>query len=311
MLHRTRTPVRIQGVRVFPQPLPQDIGDTRRLGAWPLAQPRARAPRCPDGGDAAAAPDERHPEPDLPFALALVALIALAATVSWLAHLRVGRDQVTAAVRACLQLAAVALVVGAVLRSVVLAALFVVVMLVVAGATSTRRIGAPFAQLPWVVAALAAGVAPVVGIALGFGVLPLNALGLLPFAGIVIGGAMTSATLTGRRACQELEEQRTQYEAALALGLPTADAAAIVLEPHASEGLVPGLDQTRTVGLVTLPGAFIGVLLGGGSAVEAAAAQLLVLIGLLAAQAVTAAVVLRLVATRRVLRRDLEIMLAR
>jgi uncharacterized membrane protein len=79
-----------------------------------------------------------------------------------------------------------------------------------------------------------------------------------------------------------------------------------VVEPSAREALVPGIDQTRTVGLVTLPGAFIGVLLGGGTALEAGAAQVLVLVGLLAAQAATAAVVLHLVAGRRILREDLR-----
>ena len=65
---------------------------------------------------------------------------------------------------------------------------------------------------------------------------------------------------------------------------------------------MPGLDQTRTVGLVTLPGAFIGVLLGGGTPLEAGAAQVLVLIGLLAAQAVTTATMLRLVSHGQVQR---------
>ena len=76
-------------------------------------------------------------------------------------------------------------------------------------------------------------------------------------------------------------------------------------ESTAREALAPGLDQTRTVGLVTLPGAFIGVLLGGGTPLEAGAAQVLVLIGLLAGQALTCAVLLRLVASARVVRRDL------
>lgn len=42
------------------------------------------------------------------------------------------------------------------------------------------------------------------------------------------------------------------------------------------------MDQTRTVGLVTLPGALVGVLLGNWDPMQAAAAQ--VLIGLLAAE---------------------------
>ena len=59
------------------------------------------------------------------------------------------------------------------------------------------------------------------------------------------------------------------------------------------------------MGLVTLPGAFVGVLLGGGTALEAGATQVLVLIGLLATQAITAASLLRLIAHGRVVRTDL------
>ena len=136
--------------------------------------------------------------------------------------------------------------------------------------------------------------------------IPLNGAGIIPIAGIVIGNAMTAATLTGRRAFDELSAHHGSYEAAVALGLPSPEAAHLVIQPSAREALMPGLDQTRTVGLVTLPGAFIGVLLGGGTAVEAGAAQVLVLIALLAAQAITAAALLRLVAGAHVVRGDLR-----
>jgi hypothetical protein len=55
-----------------------------------------------------------------------------------------------------------------------------------------------------------------------------------------------------------------------------------------------------------LPGALVGVLRGGGTALNAGAAQVLVLIGLLAAQAITTASLLRLIATGRVVRGDLR-----
>ena len=63
--------------------------------------------------------------------------------------------------------------------------------------------------------------------------------------------------------------------------------------------LVPPLDQARTVGLVTLPGAFVGVLLGGGSPLEAGAAQLPVLGSLRAAQVAAAWTVVERVARGR------------
>jgi putative ABC transport system permease protein len=75
-----------------------------------------------------------------------------------------------------------------------------------------------------------------------------------------------------------------------------------IARPAASGALVPGLDQTRTVGLVTLPGAFVGMLLGGAGVVQAGAVQLFVLIALMAVQAVSVSVVLELVARGRITR---------
>src|SRR6185436_12767453 len=125
------------------------------------------------------------------------------------------------------------------------------------------------------------------------GVVPFNGPGIIPIAGIVVGNMMTASTLTGRRAFDELSGNFGTYEAALAIGMTSPDAAFEVIAPTAREALTPGLDQTRTVGLVTLPGAFVGVLLGGGSPADAAAAQLLVLVGLLAAQALTTVTLVR------------------
>ena len=51
-----------------------------------------------------------------------------------------------------------------------------------------------------------------------------------------------------------------------------------IIGESATNALLPNLDSTRTVGLVTLPGAFVGVLLSTGSATQAGAVQILVLI---------------------------------
>lgn len=243
------------------------------------------------------------PEADWRLALVLVLLLAIAVAAGVVGRIGVARQQVVAAVRAVAQLAAVALVLTAVLRSLVLSFAFVGLMYVVATATSAGRLDVGWRRAGWVGLAIAAGAGPVVALVLGSGVVPLTGTGVIPIAGIVVGNAMTAATLSGRRALDELESQRGALEAALALGLMPTEATYEVVQPTAREALVPGLDQTRTVGLVTLPGAFIGVLLGGGTAVEAAAAQVLVLIGLLAAQAITSAVTLRGVAAGHLTRR--------
>lgn len=246
------------------------------------------------------------PSPDWRLAVVLVALVAIGVAASYVGRLDVARETVVASARAVLQLAVISLVIAAVLGSLWWSALFAVVMLAVATRTSAQRIRATGTGVVWVGVAILAGVTPVLLLVLGSGVIPFNGAGLVPTAGIIIGNTMTAATLTGRRAYDELSAQIGTYEAGLALGLESRDAADEVIRPTGKEALTPNLDKTRTVGLVQLPGAFVGVLLGGGTPLEAGAAQVLVLVGIVAAQAVTSAVLLRLVADARVVREDMR-----
>ncbi len=96
-------------------------------------------------------------------------------------------------------------------------------------------------------------------------------------------------------ALDELEAEHGEDEAALSLGFLERDARMLITRPSAGQALVPPIDQTRTVGLVTLPGAFVGMLLGGASPIEAGAVQVLVLLLLLAVETVAVAVMIDLV----------------
>ncbi|MCH1866190.1 ABC transporter permease [Nocardioides sp. CFH 31398] len=239
-----------------------------------------------------------------PLLVLLVVLVAAAALVVRVGGVGTVRDPLVASARAGVQLAVVSLVIAGVLRSMVLTLAFLALMTGVAAATSYRRVtGRLGPGAAWLVLPVAAGVVPPVGAALLLGVLPLEPVAVLPVGGIVVGGTMTATTLAGTRVTERLVEQHGPFEAALALGLTEPQAVRFLGRPAAGLALVPGLDQTRTVGLVTLPGAFVGVLLGGGSAVDAGAAQLLVLVGLLYAQAVAVAITVELVARGRLVGR--------
>jgi putative ABC transport system permease protein len=130
----------------------------------------------------------------------------------------------------------------------------------------------------------------VAGLILATGVLPLDPLALAAVVGQLIGGSMTAMNLSGRRLTQELSLRHGEIEAALALGLTVRNARSLVARPMAAEALIPALDQTRTVGTVTLPGAFVGLVLGGASPLDTGLVQLVVLVSLLAAKAVAISV---------------------
>ena len=122
---------------------------------------------------------------------------------------------------------------------------------------------------------------------------------IIPVTGILLGGCLTATTLAGRRAVDELVQRAGEVEAALALGFTPRDAALEICRPAVAQALAPALDQTRTVGLVTLPGAFVGMLLGGASPIQAGIVQLVMLVALLAAEAVAIIVTIELAARGR------------
>jgi putative ABC transport system permease protein len=99
-----------------------------------------------------------------------------------------------------------------------------------------------------------------------------------------------------------LDQRAGEVEAALSVGLSERFSRMLVIERELSDALLPNLDQARTAGLVTLPGAFVGVLLATGSAAQAGAVQVLVLVALLLAQACGVAVVGELVARGKIAR---------
>jgi putative ABC transport system permease protein len=148
----------------------------------------------------------------------------------------------------------------------------------------------------WAAGPIAAGTVPVLAVLGVSGVISMDGMVVIPIAGILLGGCLTATTLAGRRAMDELTQRKGEVEAALALGFSPRDAALEICRPAASQALVPALDQTRTVGLVTLPGAFVGMLLGGSSPIEAGIVQLVVLVALLAAEAVSTVVTIEMAA---------------
>ena len=229
------------------------------------------------------------------LALVVVACAGLAAAINRWGQLGHGRDDIRAALRACLQLGVVGLLILAVLRSWWLTLGFITLMLSVASVTAGRRL-TPKGQWWYAVAPVVLGAVPVAGGLMLSGLIPRQTIAVVPIVGILIGGAMTATTLAGKRALDALRTRHGEYEAALSIGLLPRDSALLIGREDASLALVPGLDQTRTVGLVTLPGAFVGMLLGGASPLQAAAVQLVVLVALLLVQAIAVLLTVELVA---------------
>ena len=233
-----------------------------------------------------------------PAAAALLLLTALTLLVGRAGGLRQERAVVVAVARAVVQVLAVGLVLGVVLATPALAPVYLLLALTVASATSARRLGDLRPMWPATLAAIGAGALAAAVPVLAVGALQWHTRDVVPFAAQLVGGAMTATTLAGRRLLDDAGQQWDVVEGWYALGATPRQASAELARTAASRSVVPVLDQTRSVGLVVLPGAFVGLLLGGASPMEAARVQVLVLVGLLAAQTVAAVLVTRLLSRR-------------
>ncbi|WP_371780777.1 ABC transporter permease [Streptosporangium subroseum] len=229
----------------------------------------------------------------------VVLLLALAgAAVAYFGRLGHARAVLTSCLRAVVQLGVVSLIIVWAVERPLAVTVFVLIMYGVASLTAGRRITRG-AAVRWAAVPVAVGTLPVLALLFGTGTVPLKGITVIPIAGILLGGCLTVTALAGRRALDELTQRRGEVEAALALGLSERDAALEICRPAAAQALVPALDQTGAVGLVTLPGAFVGMLLGGADPLQAGVVQLIVLVALLAAEAVAVVVTIELAARGR------------
>jgi UDP-glucose/iron transport system permease protein len=206
-----------------------------------------------------------------------------------------------AAARAAIQLAAVSAILAGAMARLWSSIVVLAVMFVVATVTAARRSQASRGSL-WLAASLAVGLAAVLPPLLLTGVVPATGVAVVPTVGIVLGGTMTVVAVAARRALDTLGTRAGEVEAALSLGLSERDSRMLIIERSAADALLPNLDQTRTAGLVTLPGAFVGVLLATGSATQAGAVQVMVLVALLLSQTCSVALTGELVARGRICR---------
>lgn len=239
----------------------------------------------------------------LRLVLGVTALLALALGVLRTAGVRVGAAPALAVVRGALQLAAVGLVLRGVLDGApVLAVAVLAVMLVTAVLTASHRLAELQGRRAAVLAvgvSATAGAGAVLGVVFALGLLPLQPRYAVALGGIVLGETMTAATLAGRHLLSGLRTRRDEVEGWLALGAPPRRAVVDVARRAVAEALVPGTDTARATGLVTLPGAFVGALLGGASPLDAARFQVVVLASLAAASSVVAVLVTSLLGAPR------------
>jgi putative ABC transport system permease protein len=224
------------------------------------------------------------------FTLGVLAVSGLTVALGLWAGVGLGLTPLWAILRATVQLAVLALLLRGILTVPWTVVAFVLLMLSTASWTAAGRLRELRHGRRIALAGVVAGASVSVVTVFALRLVELDVRQLVAVAGILIGNCMTAATLSGRNFLRASRQRRGEIEAMFALGAWPS----LAHEEIGREALRPTMDQARTTGLVTLPGAFVGALFGGASPVEAAQFQLVVLAGIGLAMMVTGLVVTRL-----------------
>ena len=217
-------------------------------------------------------------------------LVAVAVAVSARQQLGVPRDLLLAAGRAAVQLVAVGAVLLVLFQSAGGAGAlgWIAFMILVAGQVAGHRGRDVHRSRSVATSSIALGSCVPLTLLLALGILPVEPRVIVPVGGMIVAGAMQATGLTLLRLAEDVRSARPAIDARLSLGMPVYHA----FRPHrrsaARTAMLPAIDSTKVVGLISLPGAMTGLILAGVDPLTAIRYQIVVMYMLLAATTVSA-----------------------
>lgn len=220
-------------------------------------------------------------------------LVVITILVSIWRRLGLARDITIACVRAAGQLAAVGFTLRLIIDEddpLILSWIWIAAMIAFAAQSTQNRVGDRLRIRSLAAVAYAASTAVSIAVLFGLDVFPLQGRALVPLAGMMIGNALGAVVLVTNRLLAEVDDHADRIEARLALGLDGQEAFA----PHAHralrQSLIPQIERTKSVGIVFLPGAMVGLILAGVDAGDAVLVQAAVMFLVLGSVAITTTV---------------------
>ncbi|KAJ0028688.1 hypothetical protein Pint_35522 [Pistacia integerrima] len=220
---------------------------------------------------------------------AATAVVLMAVLLSIFQKLGLEGEMIYSIFRAFLQLSVIGFVLQFIFTQensgwIILAYLF---MVTVAGYTAGQRAKHVPRGKYVAGASILAGTAVTMFLLVILRVFPFTPRYIIPVAGMMVGNAMTVTGVTMKRLRDDIKTQLNLVEAALALGATPRQATVLQVKRALVIALSPVLDNAKTVGLISLPGAMTGLIMGGASPLEAIQLQIVVMNMLIGASTVS------------------------
>ena len=197
-------------------------------------------------------------------------MVAVAAIISELMHMGIGKTLMWSSCRALVQLCAMGFIIGYVIRSNsvwMVFALMTVMLIAAVQIVMSRAHGIP------------KGLAGPIFLSLVITMLLMLALVtelMVPLTGMLLGNTVSALAVGLSRFYESMEERRDEVDMMLALGATPWEAARPSIVSSIRLGLLPTTASLASSGIVTIPGMMAGQVIAGGDPLNAAKYQFVV-----------------------------------
>ncbi len=202
------------------------------------------------------------------------------------------KDILIAAIRATIQL----LIIGYILKVVfhLQDSLFSILLIALMIGVATQNASKRGKWLPhaWIRVLIAITITEVVaqGLLLGLKVVAPTPQYVIPISGMIVGNAMVASGLLLNRLHAETSSHRQEILTILALGGTPKQSVYDYVKQAVRASMIPTIDNTKTMGLVQLPGMMTGLIIAGADPIQAVRYQILIVFSILASAVITSIV---------------------
>lgn len=110
---------------------------------------------------------------------------------------------------------------------------------------------------------------------------------IIPVSGMIISNSMVALGLSYRQLGTDFKNKREEVETKLSLGADILPSSIEIIRDSIKIGMLPTIDSTKTLGIVSLPGMMTGLILAGTPPVQAIKYQIMVTFMLLSTTSIS------------------------
>lgn len=135
--------------------------------------------------------------------------------------------------------------------------------------------------------AITSGTVATLGILVFSGAIKYEPYQIVPVGGMIISNSMVAIGLCFKQMNSDFKNRREEVEAKLSLGADILPASIEMIRDSVKNGMLPTIDSSKTLGIVSLPGMMTGLILAGTSPVNAIKYQIMVTFMILSTTAIS------------------------